>query len=49
MARVGPVIRKLDRQFFDEDFKIQYFGDASGLREGKANAADMRGSIGLPD
>ena len=40
---LAPVIHKLNPEFFDEDFKfIQYLGDASGLREAKANAADFK-------
>ncbi len=40
---LGPVIRKFSQDFFDEDFRfIQYLGDASSLREAKANAADFK-------
>jgi hypothetical protein len=40
---LAPVIRKLNPAFFEEDLKfIQYLGDASGVREANANAADFK-------
>ena len=42
---LASMIRRFNPGFFDEDFRfIQYLGDASGLREAKANAADFKDS-----
>jgi hypothetical protein len=40
---LAPVLLKLNPNFFAEDFKfIRYLGEASGVREARANAADFR-------
>jgi len=43
---LAPVLRKLNPNFFAEDFKfIRYLGDANGMREARANAADFRDGV----
>lgn len=40
---LAPVLRRMKPDFFAEDFRfIRYLGEATSVREAKANAADFR-------